>query len=119
MLIAVATTGVIFAAVYLLYMVYRTFFGPVTDERNATMKDLNLREIGLLMPLMILMIWMGFGPTPFLEKSEGSVRSLLETIEAKRQAGIANAEGGAWQVPTPAAQPVVPASRRSLTTEVE
>ncbi|MEL6613182.1 MAG: NADH-quinone oxidoreductase subunit M, partial [Bacteroidota bacterium] len=55
-LIAVATTGVIFAAVYLLWMVYRTFFGEITDEANATMKDLNGREIALILPLAVLMI---------------------------------------------------------------
>ena len=86
LLIAVATTGVIFAAVYLLWMVYRTFFGEVTNEANTTMKDLNGREIGLLVPLAALMLLLGFWPSPFLAQSERAVRSLLETSELKASA---------------------------------
>ncbi len=85
-LVAIAASGVIFAAVYLLWMVYRTFFGEITNEANATMKDLNGREIALILPLAVLMIGMGFVPAPFLAKSELAVRSILETVEAKRVA---------------------------------
>ena len=85
-LIAVATTGVIFAAVYLLWMVYKTFFGEVTNEANAEMKDLNGREIGLLLPLAALMVILGFYPAPFLDLSERGIQSVLQTVEAKRVA---------------------------------
>ena len=85
-LVAVATTGVIFAAVYLLWMVYRTFFGELVDPANAEMRDLNGREIGLLMPLVILMVWLGMGPAPFLERSEAAVGSVLATADAKADA---------------------------------
>ena len=84
LLIAIATTGVILAAVYLLYMVYRTFFGPIEIEANRTMKDLNAREILLLAPLAILMVWMGVAPAMFLERSEPAVKDLLMKIESKR-----------------------------------
>jgi len=86
LLVAAATTGVIFAAVYLLWMVYRTFFGEVTHEANTTMKDLNGREVGLLVPLAALMLLLGFWPSPFLAQSERAVRSLLETSELKAAA---------------------------------
>ncbi|MEM1043932.1 MAG: NADH-quinone oxidoreductase subunit M [Bacteroidota bacterium] len=85
---AIATTGVIFAAVYLLTMLYKTFYGPLDKEENRAMPDLNARELGLLIPLAVLMFWLGFGPAPFLAKSEGAVRSLLETIETKRIAAL-------------------------------
>ncbi|WP_412062713.1 complex I subunit 4 family protein [Rubrivirga sp. IMCC45206] len=98
LLIAVATTGVIFAAVYLLWMVYRTFFGEITDEANATMKDLNGREIGLLVPLLGLMLLLGFWPAPFLEKSERAVQSLLDTSIAKA-AAVEAADGEVVVVP--------------------
>ncbi|PAP74776.1 NADH dehydrogenase [Rubrivirga sp. SAORIC476] len=88
-LIAVATTGVIFAAVYLLWMVYRTFFGEITNEENRTMADLNGREIGLLLPLAALMLLMGFWPAPFLDRSERAVRSLIATSEVKAGAVLA------------------------------
>ena len=88
-LIAVATTGVIFAAVYLLWMVYRTFFGEITNEENRMMADLNGREIGLLLPLAALMLLMGFWPAPFLDRSERAVRSLIATSEVKAGAVLA------------------------------
>ena len=91
-LVAVATTGVIFAAVYLLWMVYRTFFGEITDEANATMRDLNGREIALLLPLVALMFGMGFFPAPFLERSEATVQAVLATAEAKRAETVRAAE---------------------------
>lgn len=87
-LIALATTGVILAAVYLLWMLYQTFFGQVTNEANATMKDLNAREIGLLVPVAVLMIWMGFAPTPFLKISEPTTEFLLQTINEKYAATV-------------------------------
>ena len=83
-LVAIATSGVIFAAVYLLTMLYKTFFGTIDREENRTMPDLNVREIALLVPLAILMFWLGVGPRPFLDKSEMATRQLLDTIEAKR-----------------------------------
>ena len=114
-LIGVATTGVIFAAVYLLWMVYRTFYGPVTDPENAAMADLNGREVGLLLPLAALMLLMGFWPTPFLQRSERAVRSLLATTELKAAAVRAAGPGEVVVVPvawpeavatTPPAAPV-------------
>ncbi len=83
-LIAVATSGVILAAVYLLWMLHRMFWGPLEGDENKNMADLNAREIALLVPLSILMIWMGFGPQPFLRLSESTTEFILETIESKR-----------------------------------
>jgi NADH-quinone oxidoreductase subunit M len=88
-LVALATTGVILAAVYLLYMVYRMFWGTIDNEANENMQDLNKRELGLLLPLAALMIIMGVAPTPFLEKSEPAVEHLLEVIETKKAAAEA------------------------------
>ncbi len=91
-LVILATTGVILAAVYLLWMVYRTFFGEITHEENRTMKDLNFREVGLLIPLAILMVWLGLGPAPFLDKSEAAVQAILNTTEEKALAVEAAAD---------------------------
>ncbi|MBO6576618.1 MAG: NADH-quinone oxidoreductase subunit M [Rhodothermales bacterium] len=84
LLIAFATTGVILAAVYLLWMVYRMFWGSLERDENRFMQDLNARELALLAPLVVLMVWMGFGPKPFLDLSEPSAEFLLDTIEAKQ-----------------------------------
>jgi len=85
-LIALATTGVILAAVYLLWMVYKTFFGALTNEANRDMADMNGREFALMAPLAALMLIMGFAPNPFLQKSEAATDFLLETMETKRMA---------------------------------
>ncbi len=85
-LIAFATTGVILAAVYLLWMVYKTFFGALTNEANREMADMNGREFALMAPLAALMLILGFAPNPFLQKSENATDFLLETMETKRMA---------------------------------
>ncbi len=88
-LVAFATTGVILAAIYLLWMLYRTFYGPIRHDENRGMRDLNGRELAALVPLAVLMIVLGFAPAPFLAKSEPAVRQLLEQVEAKRVAALA------------------------------
>lgn len=80
-----AGTGVIFAAVYLLWMIQRVFFGKVTNEKNRGLADLSYREIGLMVPLLILMVYMGVYPKPFLERSRESVVAIQEMVS--RQAG--------------------------------
>jgi len=85
-MIAIATTGVVFAAYYLLWMLYKIFWGSIDQEENRTMKDLNFREISLILPLAILMLWIGVAPGKFLKDSELATRELLENIETKRLA---------------------------------
>ena len=85
-LVALATLGVILAAVYLLHMVYRTFFGALDHDENRMMTDMNFREVGLMLPLVILMIVLGFAPQPFLERTEPATDFLLQTIKEKRAA---------------------------------
>jgi NADH-quinone oxidoreductase subunit M len=80
-----AGTGVIFAAVYLLWMVQRVFFGKVTNPRNKGLLDLNSREIGLMIPLLFLMVYMGVYPRPFLDASRQSVVAIQERVV--RQSG--------------------------------
>ena len=73
-----AGTGVIWAAVYMLWMLQRVVFGTRTSEANAGLRDLNAREVGLILPLVALMLFMGVYPGPFLNRSRAS-------IEAARQ----------------------------------
>jgi NADH-quinone oxidoreductase subunit M len=71
-----AATGVIWAAVYMLWMLQRVLFGRLTKRENARLVDLNWREIGLLVPLLALMIYMGLYPRPFLSRSSESVKAV-------------------------------------------
>ncbi|HEX6589537.1 MAG TPA: NADH-quinone oxidoreductase subunit M [Longimicrobiales bacterium] len=82
-----ATTGVIFAAYYMLPMVQRILFGPVDRDENRDLHDLTRRELAVLAPLVGLMIWMGVYPKPFLDRTSASVQALIEHVEARRLAG--------------------------------
>ncbi|MBM4119270.1 hypothetical protein FJ251_16345 [bacterium] len=72
-----AALGVVLGAVYMLWMVQRVFFGPLTREENRSLGDLCPREWLLLLPLAALMLWIGLYPRPFLGRIEGSVAALL------------------------------------------
>ncbi len=74
-----AATGVIWAAVYMLWMLQRVVFGQITNDENARLLDLNKRELGLIVPLLLLMLFMGVYPRVFLDRSRASV----ETIRAR------------------------------------
>lgn len=93
-----ATTGVILAAVYMLWMYRRVMFGPITHKVNETLSDLNAREIGLLVPLMIFMFWIGIHPTTFTQYSEQQVSELLNEANAKSQA-VLQSEAANQDVP--------------------
>lgn len=71
-----AGTGVIFAAVYLLWMVQRVFMGKVTNSKNKGLSDLSWREIGIMVPLIILMVYMGVFPKPFLARTDDAVKAI-------------------------------------------
>jgi NADH-quinone oxidoreductase subunit M len=75
-----AGTGVIFAAVYLLWMVQRVFFGKLTNPKNKRLQDLTWRELGLIAPLLFLMVYMGVYPKPFLDRSRESVVAIQERV---------------------------------------
>jgi NADH-quinone oxidoreductase subunit M len=75
-----AGTGVIFAAVYMLWMVQRVFFGKVTNARNRTLADLSWREIGLMLPLLALMVYMGVFPKPFLKRTDDAVKAIQSRV---------------------------------------
>ena len=81
---AIAATGVIFAAYYMLPMVQRVLFNGLDRPENRTFADLSRREMAVMGPLVALMIWIGVHPTPFLERMEPSVQVVLERVENAR-----------------------------------
>jgi NADH-quinone oxidoreductase subunit M len=104
-LVIMATTGVILAAVYLLHMVYRTFFGELTIEANAEMPDVNGREFLLMAPLIVLMFVMGFFPNPFLRQTQPTTEFLLDEIEETKAAVLEQAEASSSTARLPVAPP--------------
>ena len=87
-----AGTGVIFAAVYLLWMVQRVFFGKITNPKNKRLQDLSWREIGLIAPLVFLMVYMGVYPRPFLEASQPAIAAIQERVMHQAGGTIEKAE---------------------------
>jgi NADH-quinone oxidoreductase subunit M len=82
-----AATGVIWAAVYMLWMLQRVVFGQVKNPENAKLKDLNAREVGLLIPLLFLMLFMGVYPRVFLDRSKASVVAIGERLSGPPAGG--------------------------------
>ena len=87
-----AGTGVIFAAVYLLWMVQRVFFGKLTNPKNKTLKDLSWRELVLIAPLLFLMVFMGVYPAPFLNRSREAVAAIEQRLMKQAGGTIEQAE---------------------------
>jgi NADH-quinone oxidoreductase subunit M len=72
-----AGLGIILGAVYMLWMVQRVFWGPIHIRANEAIPDINLREVFVVAPLVILVVCIGVHPNTFLEPMEASVRLLL------------------------------------------
>lgn len=96
---AIAATGVILAALYILLMVQKVFFGPITHEENRDIPDMRWNEIAAMVPLVVFMVWIGVAPNVFLRKMEPSVQQLIATVNTTRE------PGGAIQVANPPADP--------------
>src|SRR6185436_3186126 len=82
-----AALGVILAAIYLLWLVQRVFFGPITKEENRTIPEIAWNEVAAMVPLVILMLWIGLHPNTFLRNMTPSVEQLLTTVEQGRESG--------------------------------
>ncbi len=80
----VAATGVILAAVYLLWMYQRVFFKKLDKPENEKIKDLNFRDIAVLGVMVVFMVWIGVHPMTFLSKSEPAVKALVHTMTKAR-----------------------------------
>jgi NADH-quinone oxidoreductase subunit M len=75
---ALATTGIILGAAYMLYLYRRVVFGKLEKEDLKSILDLNPREIAIFVPLIIVTLWMGIWPAPFLEVMDASIANLIE-----------------------------------------
>ncbi|MFN0246218.1 MAG: NuoM family protein [Kofleriaceae bacterium] len=80
---AVATTGVVFGAVYLLYMFQKVFFGKLDKAKNGGLKDLNGRELATFIPLVILIFVLGLFPRPILAVMEPSTQKFLRDFRSR------------------------------------
>ncbi len=79
---ALATTGIIFAAGYMLWMYQRVVFGEIRRDENRALPDLTPREWTVLLPVLLFIFWIGVYPAPFTRVTEASVRALIEQVQA-------------------------------------
>lgn len=77
---AFAVTGVILAAVYLLWMFQRVFLGPVTVEANHKLRDINRRELFVMAVFLLFIFWVGIAPTAYFNLMEASVSALVTDV---------------------------------------
>jgi NADH-quinone oxidoreductase subunit M len=77
----VGTLGVILAAIYLFVMFEKVFLGPVTHEENRSLKDVSLREVLVLLPLLVLILWIGLYPNFFFNLINPTVERLTAAVQ--------------------------------------
>jgi NADH-quinone oxidoreductase subunit M len=98
---AIATTGVIFAAAYLLWALQRMIFNPLDNPENQALTDLSRRELAVLLPLIVGIVWLGLFPGPVLRRMEPATRRYVDAVQphaAPTTAGLgpaASRRGGA------------------------
>jgi len=91
---ALAATGVILGAVYMLWMCRRVIFGPLALAENQKLKDLSARELALLAPIVALIIIMGVYPQPFLSRMKPAVENTLKKVFIVQGAPVATTSSG-------------------------
>jgi len=99
----IATSGVILSAVYMLWMFQRVMFGELKNPKNQVLKDLNAREIAIMVPLVFLIFFMGVYPRPFIDTMAPSIDKMIAQSTGKRLVAENTAPAG-----LPAGHPVIP-----------
>ena len=79
---AAAASGIVLGAAYMLWLYQRTMFGTVDNPKNENLPDLNLREWATFTPLLILAVWIGLYPKPFLDRLETSVDHVMARVNS-------------------------------------
>jgi len=75
-----ASSGVILSACYMLWMYQRVIYGKITKPENEKLKDLDLREKLILVPLVVLIFWIGIYPKPFFDRIEPATKTILSHV---------------------------------------
>src|SRR5438093_4308192 len=106
---AFAASGVVLGAAYMLYLYQRTMFGKIENPKNERLLDLSHREFATFAPLIVLAVWIGLYPAPFLTRLNTSVLHVMERVNRQYAVKMA-AECGA-PAPVPSAASSNPAAK--------
>lgn len=82
-LVILAASGVVLGAIYMLTMVRKVLFGPITQEENKKLKDVSVREFIVLACMVLMVFWIGIFPNTFLSKTSGTVSKTISTYKQK------------------------------------
>ena len=85
---AVAASGVILSAVYMLWMVQRVYYGPVNNEHNEKLGDLSPREWAVITPVLAMAVFMGLAPTVFLRPTAASLEKVVARMAQSRNVNV-------------------------------
>ena len=77
-----AASGIVLGAAYMLWLYQRTMFGTVTNPKNENLPDLSMREFMTFVPLLVLAVWIGLYPKPFLDRLETSVDRVMMRVNS-------------------------------------
>jgi NADH-quinone oxidoreductase subunit M len=86
---AFAASGIVLGAAYMLYLYQRTMFGRIENPKNERLLDLDMREFATFAPLLVLAVWMGIYPAPFLRRLETSVQQIIMRVSPQYAAKYA------------------------------
>ncbi|MEO8382878.1 MAG: NADH-quinone oxidoreductase subunit M [Acidobacteriota bacterium] len=77
----IAAVGIVLGAAYLLWLYQRVFWGPLDNPANAALQDVNRRELGMMLALVVLMIWIGIYPKPLFDAIEQPVDYIVRKVD--------------------------------------
>jgi NADH-quinone oxidoreductase subunit M len=103
---AIAASGVVLGAAYMLWMYQRVMFGEVTNEKNLAMKDMSPRELVVVVPLIVLAFVMGMYPKPFFDTMHASVKTTIARVpkgEIAKAGHVGDSRPVKMRIPQPSA----------------
>jgi NADH-quinone oxidoreductase subunit M len=98
---AFAASGIVLGAAYMLWLYQRTMFGKIENPKNEGLPDLNLREFATYAPLLVLAVWIGIYPAPFIRRLDTSVARVMarvNSVYAPQNANTADCISGTGQL---------------------
>jgi NADH-quinone oxidoreductase subunit M len=103
----IAASGVIFSAVYMLWMFQRVMFGELNNPANQKLKDLDAREITLMVPLLVFVFWIGVYPNTFFVKMEPALQQMIQQVKGRQQVVVAVPGEAAVEMALPPGHPPI------------
>jgi len=108
---AVAASGIVLGAAYMLWLYQRTMFGTIDNPKNEALGDLSGRELATFVPLIILAVWIGLYPSPFLRRLTTSVDRVMARVNTaypqNAMADCAKGQSAGLEAGSAAANPFV------------